>query len=206
MITKKIALFGTDPRLAEQVAAEALVRGHSVTLVVPNPQDINLKYHSLKSVQGNMMDVNDVSKHAAGHDVVICLHEPDIYHLKKHIKANKSVIEGAKNAGVQRIISLGHPISISADKNKAFYDMWKAVAEVQGETLKLFKNENWLRWEYLHSNVPSIQQGRSHVHRAVLVSNPEGTNKAVHAHQFIKALLEEAEKTEFIWHEDEIVF
>jgi len=206
MITKKIALFGTDPKLVERVAAEALIKGHSVTAVVPNPQDIKLKYHRLKTEQGNIMDVNDVSRHASGHDVVICLHEPDFYHLKRHIKANKAVIEGAKHAGVQRVISLGHPVSISSEKAKAFYDLWKTVAEVQCETLKLFKNESWLRWEYLHSNVPSIQEGKSHVHRAVLVSNPEGTNKAVHAHQFINALLEEAEKTEFIWHEDEIVF
>jgi putative NADH-flavin reductase len=208
MITKKIALFGTDESLVRRVAVEALVRGHKVTAIVPKPEKLNLNYSKFHVVQGNMMDHGEVTKHAHGHDVVICLHEPDLHHPKIHIKANRAVIIGARNAGIDRIISLGHPISIKPEKNKAFFDKWKAVADAQHATHNLFKNEDWLRWEYLHSSEhehapKAIKAPFGH---EIYLSNPEGTGKVLHVNRFIDALLEEAEKTEFIWHEDEIVF
>lgn len=208
MITKKIALFGIDAKLVERVAVKALERGHCVTAIVPQPDEIKLRHHKLKTKQGNMMNHNEVSCYAYGHDVVICLHEPDLYHPERHIKANKAVIEGAKNAGIQRIISLGHPVSARPEKTKAFYDLWKAMSEAQRETHKLFKNEDWLRWEYLRSHhiVEDAEHDKKHGHHTVMVNNPEGVSKTIHAHSFIDALLEEAEKTEFIWHEGELVF
>ncbi|HWY99321.1 MAG TPA: NAD(P)H-binding protein [Bacteroidia bacterium] len=207
MITKKIALFGTNESLVRRVAEEALKRGHSVTAVVPHNTDIKLKHHKLNVVWCNLANGSEMSKHARYHDVVMCLHEPELTHPKKHVKANKAVIEVAKNNGIHRIVSLGHPISLKVDDSKESYDLWKAVTDAQHETLKLFKNEFWLRWEYLHSPelAPHKKDEKHFVNKEIFLSNPEGTNSAIKLNRVIDALLEEAEKTEFIWEEDEII-
>src|ERR1700739_2569228 len=139
MITKKIALFGTNGKIIKRVAEQALKRGHSVTAVVSYPDEIKLKHPKFKAIAGNLMDKDDVSKFSKGHDVVICLHEPLLTRPKGHVRANRSIIEGAKKAGIQRIVSLGHLVSLKIGSSTGFFDLcdlWEPVAEAENETLK----------------------------------------------------------------------
>ncbi|HXP50367.1 MAG TPA: NAD(P)H-binding protein [Bacteroidia bacterium] len=207
MITKKIALFGTNGKIIKRVAEQALKRGHSVTAVVSYPDEIKLKHPKFKAIAGNLMDKDDVSKFSKGHDVVICLHEPLLTRPKGHVRANRSIIEGAKKAGIQRIVSLGHPVSLKIGSSTGFFDLcdlWEPVAEAENETLKLFKNERGLHWGYLHSVdlSPAHKTGKYSITDEVLLSNPEGKSKLAIT-KLTVALLNEAEKTEYVWEESE---
>ncbi len=206
MITKKIVLFGTNVSLVRLVAEEALKRGHSVTAVVPANTEVKFKHAKFKVVSCDLANGSEMSNHAKGHDVVICLHEPELTHPKRHTRVNRAIIEVAKNTGIQRIVSLGHPISLKVENSKEFRHLWKDLTEAQSETLKLFQNELWLRWEYLHSpELSSNKKEEKHfVDKEISISNPEGTGKAIKLNEVVDALLEEAEKVEFIWEEDEI--
>jgi len=123
---------------------------------------------------------------------------------KGHVEANRAIIEGSRNAGVQRIVSLGHPVSVKLERSKAFYEIWKPVAEAQRETLKIFKNERGLHWAYLHSIDlnPSERSVVYSVSDEIVISNPEGKNR-VDIKMLISALLNEAEKIEYVWEENE---
>ena len=204
MITKKIALFGTNGSLVRLVAEEALKRGHSITAVVPAHTEVELKHAKFKLVSCDLTNGSEMTEHAKGHDVVICLHEPELMHPKRHTRVNRAIIEVAKNTGIQRIVSLGHPISLQIKNPKEFHYLQKTLAEAQSDTLKLFQNEGWLRWEYLHSPELDPHKKEHVVNEGICVSNPEGTGKRVKLNQVVDALLEEAEKVEFIWEEDEI--
>jgi putative NADH-flavin reductase len=207
MITKKIILFGTSGPSVSHLAEETLKRGHKVTVIIPDPNEIKFKHFKLHAFAGNLMNQHEVSKFAHGHDVVICLHEPVISTTKEYIEANRSIIEGAKHAGIHRIISLGYPISLKHERSKTFHATWKLIAEAQHETLKLFKNEDWLRWLYIHS----AELGTAHKaieyskHNEIHLNSPEGISRVIEINQLVDAILEEAEKTEYILEEDEII-
>ena len=207
MITKKIALFGTNEKVVKRVAEEALKRGHSVTAIVSDSDEIKLKHSRFKAVRGNLMNKDEVTRYSKGHDVIICLHEPLLSRPIGHVRANRSIIEGAKNAGIQRIISLGHPVSLKIGKSTGFFDLcdlWEPVAEAENETLKLFKNERGLHWGYLHSVdlSPAHKTGKYSITDEILLSNPDGKSKLAIA-RLTEALLNEAEKTEYVWEESE---
>ncbi|MGP8215487.1 MAG: NAD(P)H-binding protein [Bacteroidia bacterium] len=206
MITKKIALFGTNESLVRRVAEEALIRGHRVTAIVSKLNELKLKHIRFNAFSGEILKPEVVEKYAKGHDAVICLDEPTISHPGKHIEANRSVLEGAKCAGVQRIVSLGHPITQNYEKSKAFHDLWKFLIGAQKETLNLFKNEFWFRWLYLHSVElnPGQKEIKYSVSNQIYLSNPEIKDKIVDKNKIIQALLEEAEKNEYILEEAEI--
>jgi len=110
METKKIALFGTNTQAFRCVAEETLKRGHSVTAVVYNPSEFKLNCMRFSVTKGNIMRSGDVAKHAEGNDMVICIHDPVIDPFS-HFQANQAVISGCKYAGVNYLVSIGHPIS-----------------------------------------------------------------------------------------------
>jgi putative NADH-flavin reductase len=203
MSTKKIALFGADGQVMKKVAEEALRRGHIVIAVVRIPNEFRVMHPRLKVVSGDIMNRSEVSKYARGQDVVICVHEPALSHPQRHIDANRAIIEGARSAGVQHIISFGHPISLKLENSKEFHDLWRPVAEAQRETLKLFKNEQGLHWGYVHSvGISRSKKSRYSISDEIILSNKEGKNK-IDVTQLAKILLDEAERTEYVWEVNE---
>ena len=199
MSTKKIALFG-DGLIMRRVAEEALKRGHIVTAVVRITNEFKVMHPRLKIVSGDIMNRSEVGKYARGHDVVICVHEPTLSHPQRHIDANRAIIEGSRNAGIEHIVSFGYPISVKLENSREFHELWKPMVEAQSETLKLFKNQKGLQWGYMHSVElnPGKKTSKYSISNEIRLSSPDGRSK-VNMDQLTKTILDEAERKEYVW-------
>ncbi|HTA83941.1 MAG TPA: NAD(P)H-binding protein [Bacteroidia bacterium] len=203
MNTQKIALFTTTSEMGTRLAEEALKRGHNVTAIVPDETEFKLKHQNLKVVKGDVRNKEDVSKNARGHDVVISTHEASMKNPREHVEATRSLIEGAKEAGVQHLVSASHPFAQRMENTEEFYDSFKPVLQAQQEALKLLQKEKGLSWGYLHTVEPEAGQraGEYRVSTEAYLSEPEGQSR-IALKNYTSHILDEAEKNQLEAHEE----
>jgi len=202
MSTQKIALFTPTGEVGRRLAEEALKRGHSVTAIVTNENEFNLKHPNLKVVRGDVTRKEEVVKYARGCDVAICAHEPSTKNPREHVDVTRNIIEGAKEAGVHHIISASHPFGKRMEPTEEFYNSFKPVIQAQREALKLLQKEKSLTWGYLHSAElePGQKPGEYRVTNEVLFSQPTGQNR-IPLKDYTTAILDEAEKSQLELHD-----
>ncbi|MGH3680721.1 MAG: NAD(P)-dependent oxidoreductase [Natronosporangium sp.] len=107
----RIAIFGAGGRAGRQAVAEARRRGHEVTAVVRNPS----RYRGwtdggVRIVAGDVTSVADVAASSAGHDAVINAAAVYGAGTDPHAfftNAAKALVEGLRQAGVDRLIAVG---------------------------------------------------------------------------------------------------
>jgi putative NADH-flavin reductase len=207
MKTKKIAILGTNSQALWQITEEILQKGHSVMAIVDDPREFRLTHSHFVVVKGNIFNTIDIAKYIDGYDTVVCLYEPETACLKEHIDANRSLITAAKIAGVNQVISLGHPMSLKLENTKVFFDLWKPVAFIQSETLDLFKKEDQFAWAYLHSIDLFIKRrtspDRYTVADEISLSKPKGLTKIIEIDNIINELVSEVDRLSYVWQEIE---
>ncbi len=67
----KLIVFGATGGTGQQVVAQALVQGHTVTAFARRPEAVTTHHANLTVVQGDIIDPAAVAAAVAGHDVVI---------------------------------------------------------------------------------------------------------------------------------------
>lgn len=67
----KITVYGGTGNIGQRIVAEALRRGHQVTVVARDPSKLSLKEPGLAAARGDVLDTADVARLATGQDVVI---------------------------------------------------------------------------------------------------------------------------------------
>ncbi|PWU28893.1 3-beta hydroxysteroid dehydrogenase, partial [Pseudomonas sp. RW407] len=105
----KIALIGATGHVGHYFLEEALRRGHEVTALVRDPAKLAGRA-GVSAVQADVYDAAQVARAVAGHDVVISAFNagwgnPDI--RAAHAHGSRAILEGAKAAGVKRLLVLG---------------------------------------------------------------------------------------------------
>jgi putative NADH-flavin reductase len=200
MNTQKIAILGAQGELGRRLLDEALNRGHKVTAIVQDAGLVHVKDPNLKVTEGDYFDKDVVSESVEGHDVVISAHVPTRVDSKKHVLATEAAVEGTKQAGVKRLIALGHPQEVL--NTPEYHESWKPVIEAQHETLKRLQQEKELNWSYAHTAElePEKTSGKFRVSNLILLTNSDGGSK-VPVKEYAPALLDEAEKSEYVWEE-----
>lgn len=155
-----IALFGATGNIGREIRAEALRRGKKVTAVVHNrplPEEENLV-----SVKGDIANADDVVKIASGHEAVISAYSPGLRSYSAEdaavlIKAaHESLFEGAKRAGVKRVIVVGGVGSLEASPGVDVVDSDFYPKEHKAHTLRnreilrgLRRGDYDLDWTYV---------------------------------------------------------
>ncbi|HTA28348.1 MAG TPA: NAD(P)H-binding protein [Bacteroidia bacterium] len=206
MYSHKIALFGTPDEVSHRLLAEALKRGHTVTAIVPDKNQFQIKHPNLKVVKGDVKKKTDVNQYATGHDTVICAHEPAKNDPHEHVGIVHSVLEGVKDAGVNNVLFTGHPVGIPVENTEEFYNSYKPIIAVQRKALDILHNERQLHWGYTHSVEPEktdLQPGRSPKYSyssEILFAHPEEENR-IPVKEYASAIIDEAEKGEMELHE-----
>lgn len=202
MKAQKIALFSSTNEVGQRLAEEALKRGHTVTAIVSDEKEFKLKHPNLQVVKGDVMNKEEISKRVKGHDMVIFAHEPSQKAPREHVVAIHSLIEGIKNAGVQRFLATGYVERQPSEFTAEAYDAWKPVQQAQRDALKLLRRESWLHWGYACSpqSEPVQKNDKLVISKDILFTTPESENK-LPAKNYTAALLDEAEKTEHVWEE-----
>jgi len=178
MSKQKTVLFGASVKKLGPLLQEASKRKHSVRAVVYDTsqtdgilQDLNVEY-------GHMNNKDKVADLVKGFNAIIALNEPVYHQPEDHLRAVKGIVEGAKKAGVTRVVIIGHPINYPIENTLEFYAVWKRILQIQREALKVLQSKVALEWFYIHSPSlePSPVTGRLSLGNNLLVATPEGVS------------------------------
>src|ERR1700712_4860091 len=105
----KVALIGASGFVGKAVMNELLQRGHQVTAIVRNPENVK-QADDVTVIKANVLDENEVANAVKGTDAIINAFgagwtNPNIY--DDFLKGYKAIQAGAKKAGIKRIIIVG---------------------------------------------------------------------------------------------------
>jgi putative NADH-flavin reductase len=107
----RIAIFGAGGEIARRIAREALSRGHAVTGVVRSAKGFRSDNGKVLLVEGDATDAASVARAAKGADVIVNAlsprPSPSGRPASSLAKAAHALIEGARAAGVPRLIVVG---------------------------------------------------------------------------------------------------
>jgi len=140
----KIVVFGATGNIGKQVVAEALRRGHRVTGVVRDPN--NVQSPDARIVGGADAVVSAISPRP----------NPRGLPAPKLVDNARALIAGLRDADVKRVLFVGGAGSLEVAPGKAlmdqpgFPDAYKAEATEGRDALTIWRNEaDGLDWTYL---------------------------------------------------------
>lgn len=178
----KIALIGASGFVGTAVLKEALNRGHQVTGVVRNPENIKEQHGNLEVKKADVFDETGLASVLTGHDVVISTYNPgwknpNIY--QDFINGSKSIQNAVKKANVKRLLVVGGAGSLEVAPGVQLVDTphfpaeYKEGATAARDYLTLLKKEGELDWTFLSPAIlmhPGITDGRTGHYRTGLDS------------------------------------
>jgi uncharacterized protein len=205
----KIALIGASGFVGSKVLAEALQRGHQVTAIVRNPEKLDASQKNLLVKKADVLQVDELAKILAGHDVVISSFNPargvagpEVY--EKHVVGHKAIIAAAKKAGVKRFLGVGGAASLKTPEGvelidspqfPAAYDAFKPGIRGTRELYYLLKQEPSLDWVFVAPSVviaPGERTGKFRIGKDHVLYNDKGESK-ISLEDYAVALVDEME-------------
>lgn len=157
----KIALIGGTGFVGSAVLAEALQRGHRVTVLARNPAKLAAR-EGLTVVQADVLDAAQVAAAVKGHDAVIDAYNPgwqapNLYDT--FLKGTRAIVEGVKRSGVGRILIVGGAGSLYVAPGVQLVDTESFKghvppniipgAQAARDALNEIRNETGLAWTFL---------------------------------------------------------
>jgi len=185
----KVALIGASGFVGSAILKEALDRGHEVTAIVRNPENITLQHDHLHIIKADILDTDQVAKAVAGTDAVISAYNPgwsnpDIY--EEFLKGSRSIQAGTKAAGVKRYIVIGGAGSlevapgVQAVDTPDFPAAIKPGATAARDYQGIIKEETELDWTFfspafeMHQGTSGVRTGAYRTGLDTPVFNEEG--------------------------------
>jgi putative NADH-flavin reductase len=205
----KIVLFGANGFIGQRIALEALVRGHEVKAITREPASYPIAHPRLTVASEDVLDANSVAEAATGYDVLInSTGSKKIGNMDIHdffVNSTRAVIEGARRAGVKRLITVGGAGSLEVAPGVALADTPAfpaavyPVANGQRDSLAIYRATTDVNWTFF---CPSalIEPGRRtcavRIGTDQLLKNDQGESR-ISAEDFAFALLNEIEQPQF---------
>lgn len=199
----KVLLFGASGNIGSAIAAELTSRGHSVTGATrsgPRPGDPQ----EIETLRVDATDAAEVAAAAPGYDAIVSALGP------RHgadddeaiiVGAARGLIDGARRAGVRRIIVVGGAGSLEIAAGVRLVDTpdfpaaWKSNALAAAAALDVFRGVTDLDWTYV-SPAAVIEAGQRTGHYRAggdqLVTDAGGSSRISYA-DFAIALADELE-------------
>ncbi len=170
----KVALIGASGFVGAAVLNELLNRGHEVTAIVRNPENVKAQNTKLKVQKADVHDADALAGVVKGHDVVISAYNsgwtnPNIYN--EFLEGSKNIQKGVKMSGVKRLIVVGGAGSLFVAPGVQLIDTpqfpaeWKPGALAAREYLNILKAETDLDWTFLspaiemHHGTSGVRKG-----------------------------------------------
>ncbi|MFG2843937.1 NAD(P)-dependent oxidoreductase [Kitasatospora sp. NPDC048296] len=198
----RITVFGATGNVGSRVVAEALARGHEVTAVVRDPAKPHGLPSSVALAVGDARDPADVSRIAAGQDLVITATRPAPGSEHELITATRGLLDGLAGTGV-RLIAVGGAGSLTVPgsdgtvlaESPGLPDEIRPIALACNEQLDLYRADGKVDWTYLSPAAllePGVRTGRFRLGLDELLVDAEG-DSAISMEDLAIALLDEAE-------------
>lgn len=205
----KIAVIGAKGTIGGRVVAEAVSRGHEVTAVVRDPASYTAP-EGVAVVAGDALDAADVTRVAAGQDVLVSAvgggDGPGHAHLIE--PSARSLVAGLRPLGADapRLISVGGAGSLETAPGVRVWDaeglpeFLLQIMHAHGDALDYLRTVEDVTWTSL-SPAALIQPGeRTGVYRTAtdtLVVDGEG-NSTISTEDYAVALLDEIAKPQHL--------
>jgi putative NADH-flavin reductase len=165
----KTVVFGATGNIGERIVKEALARGHDVVAVVRDPSRSKGTTAPVSLVSGDATDSASVANLARGADAIVNAISPRPNSYGKPAPSltgsARAMIEGARQAGVKRLIIVGGAGSLEVAPGVALVDTppfpeeYKPEALAQRDALNVYRSEaGELDWTYV-SPAAMIQPG-----------------------------------------------
>jgi uncharacterized protein len=194
-----IVLFGATGMIGQRIYAEAISRGHAVTVFARPQAEIKLSPPAATVVNGDVNNPAEVAKAVRGYDAVI-----SALGLRgssqEFLTLNQSLVKGLQQAGVRRLLVVGGAGSLEVAPGVALYDTpdfpkaWLDVAKIHGEVLALLKTTD-LDWTYISPPAliqPGNRTGKYRRGANQLLLDEKG-NSEISAEDYAIALVDELE-------------
>lgn len=202
----KIALFGASGTIGQRILTEALARGHQVTAIVRNPATIKTSAGEISAIKGDALNPTNVAETVTGHDLVISAISPDQGgSVEVLVQAANSLLEGVKQAGVERLLIVGGAGSLEVAPGvqlvdtDAFPAAWKPLALAHRDALDVYRTNDDLNWTYFSPAAfiaPGERTGQYRTGTDQLLSDDQGQSR-ISTEDFAIALLDEVENPRF---------
>lgn len=204
----KIALIGASGFIGSFILTEALNRGHDVTAIVRNPENLP-KHKNLIARKGDALNEQDLAHLVAGHDAVISAYNPgwenpDIYKIQ--INGTHAIINAIKKAGVKRLLMVGGAGSLFVEPGIQLVDtpqfpkQFKEGAMATREALNILKKEQQLEWSFLCPSAlleSGKRTGKFKLGTDQLIVDAKG-NSRISTQDYAMALIDELENPQHI--------
>jgi putative NADH-flavin reductase len=198
----KITLFGGTGTIGQRILDEALRRGHEVTAVVHRNHSFN-NQQGLNVVNGDIDSPADVARVSEGADVLASAFGPSVSNpapIEPLLAATKSLIEGAKQSGVPRLITVGGAGGLEVSPGVRLIDTqhlpeaWKPIAQAHIDALDVLKGSdiNWTNISPAALIQPGTRTGKYRTSENTLVTDPEG-NSTISCEDYAVAFMDEIE-------------
>ncbi|MBU9549078.1 NAD(P)-dependent oxidoreductase [Burkholderia multivorans] len=146
-----IALFGATGMIGSRIAAEAARRGHRVTALSRRPGAAG---DGITAKAADLFDPASVAAALPGHDVVASAYGPKQDDAANVVAAVKALVEGARRAGLKRVVVVGGAGSLEVAPGQQLVDAegfpaeYKAVALAHRDALDYLKTVDDLDWTF----------------------------------------------------------
>jgi putative NADH-flavin reductase len=202
----KLVLFGAGGHVAQRIAHEALNRGHEVVGVVRSAASVRSDEEGLTIVEGDATDPASVAKISKGADVIINALSPRPSPSGRPATslpdAARALIEGARRAGVPRVIVVGGAGSLEASPNvrlvdtPGFPEEYKSESLNSAESLAVYRASSGdIDWTFISPAAelgPGTRTGRYRTGDDTLLVDDKGKS-FISYEDYAKALIDEVE-------------
>ncbi|AIQ10929.1 NAD(P)-dependent oxidoreductase [Paenibacillus durus] len=127
----KTVLFGTSGTIGRAILEEALKRGHEVTAQFQHPEAIEIQHGGLLTLPIDLLRPEEVAQATKGCEAVISAYEPEFGAEGELLEVARSLVEGLKTAGVNRLIIVGGAGSLKTDSGDRLMDTPEFPEEVK---------------------------------------------------------------------------
>jgi putative NADH-flavin reductase len=203
-----VVLFGASGMIGSRTLKELVARGHKVTAVVRNPSRVE----AVPGVTVEQGDVTDIARVAAvlkDADAAISAYSPGQGAEPELLRATRSVLEGAQQAGVKRVLIVGGAGSlfvapgVTVIASGHLPKEWLAIAEAHRDTLDMIRKSPTaaeLEWTYFSPAgfiQPGERTGKFRLGKDDLVVDAQGQSR-ISTEDYAIALVDELEKPQHV--------
>jgi putative NADH-flavin reductase len=203
----KLAIFGAGGQVAQRIAREAMNRGHDVVGVVRSAASVRSDNERLTIVEGDATDASSVAKSAKGADVIINALSPRPSPSGRAATslpaAARALLEGARRAGVPRLIAVGGAGSLEVAPgvrlvdSPGFPEEYKSESLNSAESLAVYRaSPGDVDWTYISPAAelsPGTRTGRYRTGDDALLVDDKGKS-FISYEDYAKALIDEVER------------
>lgn len=199
----KVVVFGATGGTGRQVVAQAIERGHEVTVIARNPEAVDVRGERLVIFRGDVLDPSSFSKWIVGQDAVISA--LGVNHRKPttvYSEGTGNIVKAMQQAGVRRFVGLSSagleipgdtPWMVRQTIRLVIQPMFKyAYEDMARMEEKLRKSD--LIWTVIRpprlTNGPKTGSYRTALHTHL--SKARGISRADLAHYMLKSVVDSA--------------